>query len=563
MTLMGLFIIMYNENKPYIKYANDVINGKIPASKYIIKACERMLLWFKRSDIYFDYDDVERKIKFISKLKHSTGKFKGQPFILLDWQQWVVANIFGWKWKSNNYRVTKKALLFMSRKSGKTAFASALALAHTLVDNEPAAECELVANSRQQAGIALEHTQNFAESIDPHNQVFKRYRGYIKIPVTKSTIQVLSSDAMGNDGYNSSMFILDEFHANKNWDLYNVMVSSQGMRTQPLGIVITTAGFLLSGYPLYEMRKTCCEVLDGLKVDDTQFAALYELDENDDWKEERNWIKSCPSLGETVSYDYLREQIIAAVNNPSLEVGVKTKNLNMFCQSKEVWLTDELLRSLSENIDLSDYVGEIGYMGVDLSAVSDLTAFTVMIPPNPQREKHPDKFVFKSFVYVPQSELESNQNNDIYRRFIHIKALTMTSGNVVDYDEILLQQKKVAETIVLDGVYYDAWNSTQWAINAESEGLPLEPYSQAIGNFNKPTKTFEMLAKSGKVVIDNNPVTRWCFSNVELKFDYNENCKPVKSAGDRNKKIDIVIAMLQALGGYLNSPHYQPTIFAL
>jgi len=85
----------------------------------------------------------------------------------------------------------------------------------------------------------------------------------------KSTIQVLSSDAMGNDGYNASCFIIDEMHAQKNWDLYNVMKSSQGMRRQPLGIVITTAGFLLSGYPCYDMRKTCMEILRGLKQDDT------------------------------------------------------------------------------------------------------------------------------------------------------------------------------------------------------------------------------------------------------------------------------------------------------
>lgn len=190
---------MLNEG---FKYAENIVNGEIVASKYIKLACKRTLDWLKRDDIYFDYDDVERKIKFISKLKHSAGKFANQPFILQPWQQWCIGEIFGWKWKSNNYRVTKKALLFMSRKSGKTAFASALALAHTLVDNEPAAECELVANSRQQAGIALEHTQNFACSVDPRGLVFKQYRGYIKIPVNKSSIQVLSSDAMGNDGYN-------------------------------------------------------------------------------------------------------------------------------------------------------------------------------------------------------------------------------------------------------------------------------------------------------------------------------------------------------------------------
>ena len=549
--------------KIYIQYCYDVLGGKIIASKYIRLACQRTLDWFKREDIYFDYADVDRKITFISKLKHSTGSHSGKPFILLPWQQWCVANIFGWKYKDTGYRVTKKALLFMARKCGKTAFASALALAHTLVDNEPNAEVELVANSRQQAGIALEHTQNFAESVDPKKKIFKRYRGYIKVPVTKSSIQVLSSDAMGNDGYNSSMFIIDEFHAMKTWDLYNVMVSSQGMRTQPLGIVITTAGFLLQGYPCYDMRQTCCEILDGLKEDDSQFAALYELDENDDWKDENCWNKAVPSLGQTVLPSYMKEQIQSATNNVSLEVGVRTKNLNQWCQSNEVWLTDELLRRISDNIKIEDFDNEDAYMGVDLSAVSDLTAFAVMFPPNENRKIHPDKFVFKVYPYIPQEELDVNTNGDIYKSWRNTRQIKVTSGNVVDYDEILRDILNATKSLYLNGIYYDEWNATSFAINAEAQGLPMEPYSQALGNFNKPTKTFEMLAKSGKVIIDNNAVTRWCFGNVELKTDHNENCKPIKSKGDKSKKIDCVIAILQALGGYLNSPRYNPTLFAL
>lgn len=102
---------------------------------------------------------------------------------------------------------------------------------------------------------------------------------------------------MGNDGYNASCFILDEFHATKTWDLYNVMKSSQGMRDQPLAIIITTAGYLLNGYPCYEHRLNCIDILKGNKTDDTQFSLIFELDANDDWEDESNWIKCAPSLG--------------------------------------------------------------------------------------------------------------------------------------------------------------------------------------------------------------------------------------------------------------------------
>ena len=536
----------------YNEYADNVISGKIKACEAIQLACKRYKDWFNREDIYFDKDDVENKIRIVSRLKHSTGKHNGKPFILLPWQQWCVANIFGWKWKDTNLRVIRNVFIMISRKAGKTAFAAALAILCAIADKENGAEIELVANSRKQAKIAFDITSNFCESVDLKNKIFKRFRDTIKMPKTKSSIQILSSDAMGNDGYNSSCFVLDEFHAAKSWDLYNVMKSSQGMREQPLSVIITTAGFLLNGYPCYEHRLNCIDILKGNKVDDTQFSAIYELDRDDDWEDESNWIKCAPSLGITVNVDYLREQIQAAKNNPALEVGVKTKNFNVFCQSKNVWIPDTYLKDSFSKLDINDFKDEDCYMGVDLSAISDLTSYSILFPPNENREKYPDKYVFFSNIYLPESTIEESVNSELYKQWKRQKYLTITSGNVVDYDYILKDQLKIYNDTYLLAIGYDSWNATQWAINATAEGLPLYPYSQAVGNFNKPTKTFEMLLRQGKIVMDFNPIVRWCFNNVELKYDWNDNCKPVKCGGEQSKKIDPVISMLQALGTYLN-----------
>lgn len=536
----------------YQEYADDVLSGKIKACEAIRLACKRYEDWKNREDIYFDKEDVEQKIRIVSRLKHFTGQHNGKPFELLPWQQFCVANIFGWKWKRNNLRVTRNVFIMISRKAGKTAFAAALGILCAIADKENGSEVELVANSRQQAKIAFDITSNFCESVDKKKRIFNRYRDSILIPKTKSKIQILSSDAMGNDGYNSSCFVLDEFHAAKSWDLYNVMKSSQGMRQQPLAIIITTAGFLLNGYPCYEHRLNCIDILKGNKVDDTQFSAIYELDDGDDWEDEENWIKCAPSLGQTVSYDYLREQIVAAKNNSALETGVRTKNFNQFCQTKEVWIPDNYLTNTFDTVKLEDLYDEDCYMGVDLSAISDLTAISVLFPPNEERKVHPDKFIFKNIIYVPESSIDESVNGDLYKLWRRQKYVKVTSGNVVDYDEILRDQLDIYNKTYLLAIGYDSWNATQWAINATSEGLPLYPYSQAVGNFNRPTKYFEMLIREGKVVIDYNPCVRWCFNNVELKFDYNDNCKPVKSGGNQDRKIDPIIAMVQALGTYLN-----------
>jgi phage terminase large subunit-like protein len=536
----------------YDEYADDVLNNKIIACEAIKLACKRYKEWFYRDDMYFDRDDVERKIRIVSRLKHTTGKHNGKPFEMLPWQQFCVANIFGWKWKKDNLRVTRNVFIMISRKAGKTAFASAIGILCAIADSENNAEVELVANSRQQAKIAFDITSNFCESCDRNKKIFKRYRDSILIPKTKSKIQILSSDAMGNDGYNSSCFVLDEFHAAKNWDLYNVMKSSQGMREQPLAIIITTAGFLLNGYPCYEHRLNCIDILKGNKTDDTQFSAIYELDNDDDWQDENTWIKCSPSLGQTVSYDYLREQIVAAKNNSALEMGVRTKNFNQFCQTKNVWIPDKYLLNIFKQINIVELKDEDCYMGVDLSAISDLTATAIMFPPNPERKLYPDKYIFKNLIYVPESTFEESVNADLYKLWYRQQYIVITSGNVVDYDYILKDQLKIYNDTYLIGIYYDEWNATSWAIDATTEGLPLYPYSQAIGNFNRPTKTFELLIRQNKIVIDYNPVVRWCFNNAELKYDYNENCKPVKSGGNQDRKIDPLIAMIQALGGFLN-----------
>lgn len=538
------------KDEQYYKYAQDIIDGKIVACKAIKLAAKRFLSWFERDDIYFDQKAVHRCIKFISCLKHSTGQHARKPFILLPWQSFCIANIFGWKYKDTNLRVTSNVFIMISRKAGKTAFAAAIALYCAVADNEPNAEIELVANTRQQATIAFGACDSYAESIDPTNVLFHHNKQVLRIPSTKSTIQVLASEAMNNDGYNSSCFILDEFHASKDWDLYNVMKSSQGMRSQPLAIVITTAGFLLAPYPCYTYRETCMDILEGRKEDDTTFSAIFELDEGDDWTDENNWLKCAPSLGQTVSYKYLRDQVQSALNQPAQEVGVKTKNFNMFCQSSEVWIPDAMIESNMQKVNLKDFQGQICYMGVDLSAVSDLTCTAVMFPPDPTRKKYPDKFVFKCLTYLPKSQLtNARDNRDLYSQWMRNKHLIMTDGNVVDYNVILEDQCSINESMDLVAVAYDSWNATQWAIEATNAGLNLQPYSQALGNFNKPTKTFERLLKNGDIILDKDPILRWCFQNVVLKTDWNDNCKPTKP--DVTKKIDCVIACLQALGSYL------------
>lgn len=534
------------------QYAKDIISNKVISCKYIKDACKRYFSFFEKYE--YRVDKVDKVINFIQKLRHFTGQHNGKPFILQSWQIWVISAIFGF-YKEDGHRLTNSVYIEIARKNGKTAFIAAICLYCLIADGENGAEIDFLANNAKQASIAYDMASNFLQSIDPKGKYFERLRSKIKFEKTKSFIQVLSSEASGLDGFNASCFCLDEVHEQKDSKLYDVMISSQGMRENPLSLLITTAGFNLFGF-CYPYRQTCIEIISDVKDDDSLFAAIFTLDEDDDWENEECWAKSNPNIGVTVQADYIRRQINQAKLNSSLEVGVKTKNLNMWCSSQDVWINNDLLLNASKKINIDDFEYEtVCWLGVDLASVSDLTALSVMVV-------NEGKYYFKTYYYLPESCLSNNPNSRQYLDWSRQGYLTLTPGNVTDYDYVTKDILKIGDRLLIDKIAYDRYNSTQFAIDCTSEGLPLEPFSQALWSFNMPTKEFERQIKMGNVIIDNNPITRWCFANVALKEDHNENVKPVKGES-MNQKIDGVIAMLQALGIYLLQPQYNNEITVL
>lgn len=535
---------------PYTAYAQSVVDGGVVAGLYVKQACERYLQMLDREDIEFRAEEVDKVVNFIGKLRHYKGASARKHFTLSDFQFFAVCAIYGIY--KDGKRLVRNVYLEMARKNGKSAFCAALCLYELYASGEPSPEVYLLANSAKQSGILYEMCKEYAGCIDPRERYSKFYRDKIKFKPNKGVLQSFAADASKLDGRNPSLYVVDEFHAATTSACYDVMKSGQGQRENPLAIVITTAGFSQTS-PCHEMRKTCVDILAGVKTDDTTFALIFSLDEGDDWADPANFKKTNPNLGITVKEDYLLEQIAAAKNNTSLEASVRTKNFNQWLTSASVWLPADLLNKSTEVVKVSDYRGNCAYMGVDLSAVSDLTALALCIP-------FDGKFVFKTWYFLPAVALDESPNRELYRKWYRNGYLIVTPGNVTDYDAVTRQIVSLdKEGIAVLQIAYDSWNSTQWAIDATALGLPLQPYSQALGNFNRPTKEFERLLRSGKAVIDNNPITRWCFSNIALKADHNDNVKPIKGSG-KDGKIDGAIAMIEALGAYLQGDHSDYTI---
>lgn len=276
-----------------------------------------------------------------------------------------------------------------------------------IADGEEGAEVLLAANSKDQAKISFEMCSKFCKGFDPKSKYLTAYRADILFPMTNSKLKVLAADDSKLDGFNASFGLLDEYHAARTSKVRDVIKSSMGMRQNPHLCTITTAGFDKS-LPCYQLRSVSLEVLNGLKSDDELFIAIYSLDPDDDWQCPDNWVKSNPNIEITVTEKYIRSQVQSAKNNPAEETPVKTKTLNVWCDSSNVWIPEDYIMKCTSTVDLESFKDCNCYIGVDLAATSDLTAVAFLI----LKEDH---YYYKVHYYLPESALIEKPDKELYK----------------------------------------------------------------------------------------------------------------------------------------------------
>lgn len=545
------------EDTDYFRYAENCLNGSNLCCEHVFNACKRFLNDLDNPNFEFRTDKVEECFRFFSCLKHFKGAAAGKTFILEPWQKFILANLLGFYRKDTGTRRFRQAYIEVPRKNGKTALISALAMRMLL--DEKGAEIILASPSYKQSQIAFEFCQKFSKNLDPNGRYFKTYRDNIKMPQTDSKLFCVASDANRLDGFNPSFAIIDEFHQSPDSKVLNALIQGMNNRPSAMACIITSAGVDNSS-PAYLMHQECIEILKGLKQNDSFFSIIYSLDKNDDWENSDCWKKAVPNLGITVYEHALKDLVDRSKGNPTEEAHTKTKNFNLWQSVSEEWIPDKYVLDCSEDIDFNDFNGCECFMGIDLASVSDMTAVSYLILKG-------DKLYLKTEYYLPEETIKTSPNSEKYKIWLRQGQLKMTQGNVTDYTTVLHEILERRKILRIQKIAFDKYNSTQFQIDAESHGLPMEPFSQSLFNFNRPTKEFERRILSGNIVIDNNEINRWCIRNAVLKYDLNNNCKPIKgnnsSKAMKNNKIDGVIAMIQALGVYMDTPRFTGSIFTL
>lgn len=528
-------------------YPWDVLEGKILTCENIKLACKRFMDFLDMKDRYFDVGDVERTIRFFERFRHFTGQYNNKPFILQDWQKFMICGIYGFKWKKDKTRVTRTFILSVSRKQGKTSCISIMAIKALLEENN--AQVIVAANSASQASILFKMASSYLKSLGGKvDKLFRRFRDRIMFDKTDSSMRVVSADASRLDGLNCNFAVVDEISQAPNSDVYDVLESSMGSRQQPLMCCCTTRSNNQSGF-YKELEQSGIDVMRGLKQDDSVFCLVYTLDDGDDCEDEKVWKKCSPNLGISVSEDFYRQQITKMKNNPSQTTAIMTKVFNVWTSTSNVWIPQSYIFKVMDKVKMDDFKDKLLYLSFDLASTSDLTCLSAMYEDN-------GTYYFKNWYYLPQEALKTSTNKDNYRKWQKQGFLTVTQGNVTDYDYVMNDIQKLqdnSEGIVR--ISYDSWNATDFTIRLTESGFNMKPYSQSIGSMNRPTKAIERLIMEGKnIVIDKNPITLFCFENSVPKPDYNDNIKIIKESYEN--KIDGVIAIIMNYGGFQEENHY-------
>lgn len=528
-------------------YPWDVLEGKILACENIKLACKRFIDFLDMEDRYFDVEDVERTIRFFERFRHFTGQYNNKPFILQEWQKFMICGIYGFKWKKDNTRVTRTFILSVSRKQGKTSCISIMAIKALLEENN--AQVIVAANSASQASILFKMASSYLKSLGGKvDKLFRRFRDRIMFDKTDSSMRVVSADASRLDGLNCNFAVVDEISQAPNSDVYDVLESSMGSRQQPLMCCCTTRSNNQSGF-YKELEQSGIDVMRGLKQDDSVFCLVYTLDDGDDCEDEKVWKKCSPNLGISVSEDFYRQQITKMKNNPSQTTAIMTKVFNVWTSTSNVWIPQSYTFKVMDKVKMDDFKDKLLYLSFDLASTSDLTCLSAMYEDN-------GIYYFKNWYYLPQEALKTSTNKDNYKKWQRQGFLTVTQGNVTDYDYVMNDIQKLqdnSEGIVR--ISYDSWNATDFTIRLTESGFNMKPYSQSIGSMNRPTKAIERLIMEGKnIVIDKNPITLFCFENSVPKPDYNDNIKIIKESYEN--KIDGVIAIIMNYGGFQEENHY-------
>jgi len=534
------------------RYATGVTAGRTVACKWVQLACKRQAadLARSRSDRRWPYvwsaAHGRAACAFIEALPHVEGRWATATIRLEPWQVFLVMQLFAWRCRGDLARRRFTTLyLELGRKGAKSTLMAAIVLFHLLREQEPGPSVVCGATTGSQARIVFGIAQRMVYASSWLRglgvQAFAN-----SITTVDGTIKPINAKASTQDGLNPSCIVLDESHA-QTFELHDVLKSSQGARANPLLLCPTTAGYnqLSIGYAL---RSTLCKVLEGVFVADHLLGAIYTIDEGDDWRDERVWIKANPMLGVTPTLEYMRRYCSDAQQTPGLDGEFRVKCCSEWSNAASAWLSlAEWDACADPSLRLGDFAGESCWIGGDLAQLDDLAAVAAVF-------KRDD--VLYGFVrcYLPEGVVQARARAvPEYRLWAEAGLLVLTDGDMIDYSRIERDVRAWCAQFRVQDIVFDQFGSAQLVGNLFNDGLPARVEPKNANTTTAPARELETRIRHRRFRHDGNACLRWQASNVVVERRTNDSILPKKEGPESPNKIDAIDALLSAMSGALRS----------
>ena len=532
-----------------LAYFNLIKSGKIEVCEKILKTYEKIINDLNNPGKYhFDIEKATRPITFIEKFcKHSKGQWAGKPVILDLWQKAIIQTVFGFV-DDKGFRKYREVLIIVARKNGKSTLLAAIGLYMLFADGEGGAQVCCVASKKDQAKIIFDEAKNMVLQSSLLRKHVRKRKSDLYVDLTFSTFEPLASDSNTLDGLNMHCGILDEIHAMKDRNIYDVSKQSMGARQQPLLCEISTAGFVREN--IYDSQyELASDIINGIKTDDTFISFIYELDQRKEWTNSKKWIKANPGLGTIKSLDYLKEQVKRAKNDKNYLPTLLTKDFNIRETGVGSWLSFESINNQS-TFDLNDLHNCYGIGGVDLSSVGDLTCASCLI------KKDKDLYLAQMY-FIPEETAEKHKQEDKvpYDIWKEQGFIRYCSGNMINFSDVTAWFNELRDKYGIYTVWvgYDTWGANQWAEEMKQNGYILEPVIQGARTMSTPMKMLASELESKKINYNNNQLLKWCLTNTQVEVDKNDNIRPVKGRNNK-QRIDGTVSLIDAYVVY--QKHY-------
>lgn len=535
------------------RYWKEIKSGKIVVSNKVYKTMEMLMDVVEGRDKKYHLDLVlaNRPIYFIENFcKQSKGEM-GKPIKLELFQKARIQAIYGIVDKQDIRRF-QEVFIVEGRKNGKSTELAADGIYGLLGDKEGGPEIDCVSTKKDAAKIVFNTARDMVQQSPYLKKYIKRRKSDLYCSYNLGVYQPLSSDSNTLDGLNPSVCILDECHAIKDRNLYDVtrQAMSAASRKQPLYITITTSGFEREG--IYDELYTYADnVLKGEIQDEHFLSFIYELDSLDEWDREDCWIKANPGLGTIKSIEKLRASVEKAKNTPGYKPTVLTKDFNLKNVAASTWLTWEELNN-EEVFDPQLVYNSYAIAGCDLSSTRDLTCASLLI-----RRRNDEKIYLMQHYFLPSERvdmLEATSSKEApYRLWEERGLITLCEGSMVRYSDITKWFRQMRDEYKIDiwKCGYDRALANYWVEEMKSEfGDVMEAVPQGPITWTAPMNELGAMLSDKRVNYNNNPIFKWCLTNTAVKKSgTNEAIQPIKIQAHR--RIDGLVSFLNAYTIYV------------